>query len=141
MIKIDLKPDVDQLRSFGFIALFGFSLMACVLALQFVGWNHWATFTLFGLAVICPLLSLAAPIANKPIYVTMMIVAIPIGFVVSAVVLRLIYYGLFTPMALWFRFRRRDAMNRTLQPEADTYWQDHRDRKSPRPPASYLRLY
>ena len=37
-----------------------------------------------------------------------------IAFVVSAIVLRLIYYGLFTPIALWFRMRGRDAMNRKL---------------------------
>jgi hypothetical protein len=142
MIKIDLKPDTKQLRSFGFIALFGFSAMATMVLWKFTDWSfHWSVILLLSLAVICPVLALTAPIANKPIYLTMMIVAIPIGFLVSAIVLRLIYYGMFTPIALWFRMKGRDAMDRELQPEAETYWKDHRDREKPRVPSSYLRLY
>ena len=84
---------------------------------------------------------MTAPKALQPIYVTMMLVAIPIGFVISMVLLRLIYYLLFTPMALWFRMRGRDAMNRTLEPDSESYWEDHRDTSRPRVPSSYLRLY
>jgi len=123
-------------------AIFGFSLMATMVLWKITEWqSHWTVYLLFGLAVLCPILSLVAPIANKPIYLALMIVAIPIGLVVSAVVLRLIYYGLFTPMALWFKMKGRDAMNRRLDPEAKTYWKDHRDQTRPRAPASYLRLY
>ena len=71
----------------------------------------------------------------------MFAVAMPIGFVLSLVVMRLIYYLVFTPMALWFRLRGRDAMERTLLPDADTYWTDHRDISRPRSPSSYMRLY
>ena len=142
MIKIDLNPSVSQLKTFGFVALFGFSLMATVVMWKFTEWTlHWSVYLLLGLAVLCPLLALIAPIANKPVYVTLMIVVIPIGLVVSAVVLRLIYYGMFTPIALWFKLRGRDAMDRQLDPAAETYWKDHRDQAKPRPPASYLRLY
>ena len=99
MIKIDLKPTVPQLKSFGFIALFGFSLMATMVMWNFTGWQlHWSVYLLFGLAALCPLLSLIAPAANRPVYVTLMILALPIGFVLSNVVLRLIYYGMFTPI-------------------------------------------
>ena len=142
MIKIDLKPPVSQLKSFGFIALFGFSLMATLVMWKFTDWTlHWSVYLLFGLAALCPLLSLTAPVANKPVYLTLMILAIPIGFVVSAVVLRLIYYGMFTPMALWFKLKGRDAIDRQLDPAAETYWKDHRDQVNPRSPASYFRLY
>ena len=82
-----------------------------------------------------------SPRALLPIYVLMMLIAIPIGFVISIVLLRLIYYLLFTPMALWFRIRGRDTMNRRLDPDRDSYWQDHRDISRPRTPSSYLRLY
>ena len=64
--------------------------------------------------------------------------SLPIGFVVSAILLRLIYYLLFTPIALWFRLTGKDAMKRRFEPEADSYWTD---RKDGRDPASYLRLY
>jgi Saxitoxin biosynthesis operon protein SxtJ len=142
MIKIDLKPDVDQLRSFGFIGLIGFPLIATVGLWKFTDWQmHWPIWMLLGLGGLGAALSLIAPIANKPVYLTMMIIALPIGFVVSAVVLRLIYYGMFTPIALWFRLKGRDAMERKLEPDAETYWKDHRDQVKPRAPSSYLRLY
>jgi hypothetical protein len=142
MIKIDFKPPVAQLKSFGFFALFGFSLMATVVMWKFTDWQlHWSVYSLFGLAVLCPLLSLIAPTANRPIYLTLMVVALPIGLVVSAVVLRLLYYGMFTPMALWFKLRGRDAMDRQLDPDAESYWKDHRDQANPRSASSYLRLY
>lgn len=141
MIKIDLKPDAAQLRSFGFFGLIGFPLMAIVLVRPTVGWDHWLVYALYGLGALGALFSLIAPVANKPVYLTMTIIAIPIGFVVSAIVLRLIYYGMFTPIALWFRMRGRDAMDRKLDPDAETYWQDHRDQVKPRSPSSYLRLY
>lgn len=142
MIPIDLKPPLAQLRSFGFFAMVGFPLIAVMVLWQFLAWQHnpWI-YTLYGLGVLCPLLSLTAPRALLPIYVAMMLVAIPIGFVISAILLRAIYYLMFTPLALWFRFRGRDAMNRRLDPDAETYWTDHQDVAAPRGPASYLRLY
>ena len=65
-------------------------------------------------------------------------VAIVIGYVVSAVLLRAIYYLLFTPMALWFRICGKDAMQRQLDAGGSSYWQDHPGGRSP---ASYFRLY
>ena len=53
MIKIDLNPPVSQLKSFGFIALFGFSLMATLVMWKFTDWTlHWSVYLLFGLAAI-----------------------------------------------------------------------------------------
>ena len=142
MIKIDLNPSERQLRNFGFIALFGFSLIATVVMWTFTDWTvAWFIWLLFGFAGLCPILSLISPKLNKPIYVSLMVITMPIGFVISNVVMRLIYYGLFTPMALWFKLRGRDTMDRTLDPDAETYWKDHRDVAKPRAAASYLRLY
>jgi hypothetical protein len=142
MIKIDFKPSVTMLRQFGWIALLGFPLIAVVILFNWLDWQpNAAIYGLFGLGGLSGLLAMTAPKALQPIYVTMMLVAIPIGFVISMVLLRLIYYLLFTPMALWFRMRGRDAMNRTLEPDSESYWEDHRDTSRPRVPSSYLRLY
>ncbi|MEE2886435.1 MAG: hypothetical protein VX951_03280 [Planctomycetota bacterium] len=142
MIKIDFKPTRPILRQFGWIGLFGFPLIAAVMLFQWLAWQpNLAVYILFGLGAISGLLAMVAPRALLPIYVVMMLIAIPIGFVISTVLLRLIYYLLFTPMALWFRIRGRDTMNRRLDPDRDSYWQDHRDISRPRTPSSYLRLY
>ena len=142
MIKIDFKPSVTMLRQFGWIALLGFPVSAVVILFSWLDWQpNAAIYGLFGLGGLSGLLAMTAPKALQPIYVTMMLVAIPIGFAISMVLLRLIYYLLFTPMALWFRMRGRDAMNRTLEPDGESYWEDHRDTSRPRAPSSYLRLY
>ena len=46
----------------------------------------------------------------------------PIGIVVSHVVLALIYFGLFMPIALVFRVIGRDPLHRRFEPEAQSYW-------------------
>ncbi len=142
MIKIDFKPSVTMLRQFGWIAVLGFPLIAVVILFNWLDWQPNAVvYCLFGLGGLSGVLAMAAPKALQPIYVIMMLVAIPIGFVISMVLLRLIYYLMFTPLALWFRIRGRDAMNRTLEPDRESYWEDHRDISRPRSPGSYLRLY
>ena len=142
MIKIDFKPSVTMLRQFGWIAVLGFPLIAVVILFNWLDWQpNAAIYCLFGLGGLSGLLAMTAPKALQPIYVVMMLVAIPIGLVISMVLLRLIYYLLFTPMALWFRIRGRDAMKRTLDPDRESYWEDHRDTSRPRAPSSYLRLY
>ena len=116
--------------------------MAAVVMWRFTdGRVNWAVYTLGALGVYCGLLAVVAPRAVQPVYVTMMLIAIPIGFVLSSVLMRLIYYLLFTPIALWFKVSGRDAMDRRIDPSTETYWRNHRDQVTPRPPASYLRLY
>ena len=46
-----------------------------------------------------------------------------IGWAVSHLALGLIYYGIFTPVAWLFRAIGRDAMTRTFDRAAPTYWE------------------
>jgi hypothetical protein len=67
-------------------------------------------------------LGMVWPRIIKPIFVGWMGLAYPIGWVVSRVVLGVIFYGLFTPMAWVFRLIGRDALVLKPQPHAATYW-------------------
>lgn len=60
------------------------------------------------------------------IYVGMMAVTLPIGFLVSLVLMGAFYFGLITPLGLIFRLIGRDAMQRRFDPKARTYWIPHR---------------
>jgi len=138
MIKLDLNPPKDQLYQFGTVALVGFTLVGAVLT-QVIGLPPVVGHIALGLAAALGLLGaqqLAGPI--KPIFVGMMIVAWPIGMVISFTLLSIIYYGMFTPVSLVFRIRGRDKLNRKLDPTAGSYWIT---RSAQRTPASYLRLY
>jgi hypothetical protein len=59
------------------------------------------------------------------IFVGLMAVTLPIGLVVSFVVMALIFFGLLTPVGLIFRLMGRDILNRRFDPTASTYWQPH----------------
>lgn len=79
-------------------------------------------------------LGLVRPALVRPIFVGWMVLAFPIGWAVSLVLLGLIYYGLFTPIALAFRLAGRDALRLRPRPKADTYW-------TPRPAVADIRRY
>ncbi len=79
-------------------------------------------------------LGLFWPGALRPIFVGWMVLAFPIGWTVSLLVLALIFYGLFTPMALVFRLMGRDALDRLREPDRPSYWQ-------PKPAPADLRRY
>ena len=49
-------------------------------------------------------------------------VALPIGFVVSHVVMAALFFGLFMPIGLLFRLLGRDSLHRKSDPDASTYW-------------------
>jgi Saxitoxin biosynthesis operon protein SxtJ len=90
------------------------------------------------LAAVVGLLGLAAPRAIRPIYVGWMVAAFPIGWVVSHLILALIFYGLFTPLAALFRLMGRDALHRKPRPGVDSYFVP---KTTPVDHASYLRQY
>ena len=54
-----------------------------------------------------------------------MVLAFPIGWTVSLLLLALVYYAVFTPIAVVFRLIGRDALVLRRQPDAASYWREH----------------
>lgn len=145
VIDINLRPDEATLRQFGWIAVGGFGFLA------WIAWNEWLIFgvglgswrvwvagTFAVLAGIAGLFSLVHPKANLPIYVGLTIVAYPIGFVLSYLILGSIFYLMLAPVGLFFRVTGRDLLNRRFETERDSYWVDAR---AERPKESYFRQF
>jgi hypothetical protein len=144
MIEINLKPDARILRQFGWIAFVGFSVLALL------AWNSWLIFrhvdessatlakVFLTIGGVSAFLSLVAPKANRPLYVLLTLLSYPIGFVLSYVIMGSLFYGLISPMALFFRLVGRDVMQRRFDPECQSYWVDAR---SDRKPKSYFRQF
>ena len=74
------------------------------------------------LAIVVGGLGLIRPASIRPIFVGWMVLAFPIGWAVSLVLLGLVYYGLFLPIGLFFRLTGRDALQLRPRPGASTYW-------------------
>jgi hypothetical protein len=73
----------------------------------------------------------------RPVYLALLAISFPIGWVLSHVLLGVLYFGVFTPLAVLFRLLRRDHLKRRFDRDATTYWRDRRP--APDPP-QYFRL-
>lgn len=129
LIEIDLNPSVATLRQFGWIALVGFSLIGLLAWYEFLIFSFGlgsarepVAFTLWGLAALAAFFSLVFPSGNRPIYIGLTLLAFPIGFVLSYVIMGTLFYVLITPVGLFFKLTGRDTMYRRFDPEAETYW-------------------
>jgi hypothetical protein len=117
---IQFDPSRKTLRQFAGLWLVFFTGLA---AWEYFGRAH-PTFALILaiLAVTVGPLGLIAPKALRPIYVGWMVLAFPIGWTISRVILAAMFYGVFTPVALIFRLIGRDALTRGRPADRATYW-------------------
>lgn len=132
LTQINLRPTRRELRQFGCIALAGFALLG--------GWVFWkgtlfgcdlgaaaptVSYIFWGLAVLTGLFSIVAPQANRPLYILLIIVTWPIGFILSHVIMAIVFFGVITPIGLLFRLLGRDPLHRRFEPHTPSYWVPH----------------
>lgn len=117
---IPRDPPLRQLRQFAGLWLVFFSLLAGWQALGRSNPIWSAVLGVLALAVGVP--GLLRPVLVRPVFVGAMIAGFPIGWLVSKFLLAVVYYVLFTPVALLFRLVGRDALARRRDPAAATYW-------------------
>ena len=123
MIEINWNPDSRVLRWFAGLQIVFF----CVIA--WLWWNSLGATggaILIAVSTVVGVIGLVRPAWIKPVYIVWMVAVFPIGWVVSHVVLAVIYYVLLTPIALMVRWRRGDPLQRQLDRAAPTYWTPRR---------------
>jgi hypothetical protein len=82
-----------------------------------------------GLAVVALVigpLGLARPMAIRPFFSLLLTLTRPIGAIVNWVILAIMFYGLFTPLALVFKLAGRDALALKRPTGTTTYWKRRR---------------
>ena len=77
---------------------------------------------LIGGALLLGIPGLLRPKWVRPIFVGWMVVAFPIGWIVSMLMLLLLYFAVFAPMGLLFRLIGRDVLVRRSTPGRETFW-------------------
>ena len=129
LLDIDFKPENKALRQFGFVALVAFGLLGGyvlwkggLFGFDFGDAARPVAFAMFGLGAISGVLALVAPAANRPLYLALIVLTYPIGFVLSYLVMGIIYYLVITPLGLFFRLVRRDHLRLRIDPGATSYW-------------------
>ncbi len=127
-VEINWQPTDRQLRQFGAISLVALPLLGWLFSGRVWpgAWEAWHVRllgSLLGIGVLLATISWVYPRAIKPLFLALTIVAFPIGFVLSEVVMLLIFVLAFMPFALVFRLIGRDALARTLERDQTSYWQ------------------
>ncbi|HEX6812578.1 MAG TPA: hypothetical protein VF384_13210 [Planctomycetota bacterium] len=148
-MKLNLNPDRRMLRQFAWASLILFPAIAGFLALKYDLPGAWVwTLVVIGVAVALVELVLAdmfgafgallEKLIPRSLFQILSVVAFPIGFVLSHVLMAAIFYLVMTPIGLCFRLVGRDALGRKLEPNRASYWRD----RGPAPDrSSYFKLY
>lgn len=133
LLRINRQPSRSQLLVFA---------LACLVAGAVVAFTH-ATrghasvaIVVSALAVLPPVLWFVSPVALRWLFLALSFATYPVGFVLSYVVLAIMYYLVFTPVGLVMRAFGRDPLARRFDRPATTYWEARSPRASP---AEYLR--
>ena len=140
-VELNLDPDKKQLMQFGLIGLVALPLIAWL----FNGKPTPATWEVIhtqrigpcaAIGAVMGMLGLIRPTLLKWVFVGASLVTFPIGFVLGEVLMFAIYLVAFAPMALLFKIIGRDALGRSLKPNAESYWQP---KQQPKDLSSYYR--
>jgi hypothetical protein len=134
LVEMNLDPDRKTLRQFGFIALCLFGLLGALvlwkrkfLGIELATTAPLVASVLWALGGLSGFFSLVAPRANRLLYVGLIVVTFPIGFVLSYMFMAIIFFVIFTPIGLFFRLIGRDPLRRRFDPKAATYYVPHRE--------------
>ena len=142
LITIDWHPDLRKLRQFGLLMLAACAAFGLALAwknglpLLAPTWNR--LYAIWSIGLACGLLALVRPIWLRPLYLSWMGLAFPIGWVLSHVLLGVVFYGVFTLVGALFRILRRDPLRLKRREGATSYWVE---RTTSRRAADYFRQF
>ena len=132
---LPLHPTPRMLRQFA-AALLVFLALDCAL---FPGvLRHPAGRCVIGALAVMGVAGLALPALIRWLFIGATVAAFPIGWVVSQVMLALMFYVILTPLALVFRWRRRDELQLRRPPGDESRWTT---RDAPPKPERYLKQF
>jgi len=123
-----LKTTSNDLKKFGMTMAVILGVLAC-----FTVYKHsWSFPYLLVLALGFLLLGIIKPLFLKHIYLGWMTLAIAMGFVVTKVILGILFFGVFTITGVIARLFNKDMLDQQYEADARTYWKPHEKRQDPR---------
>ena len=130
------NPSQKVLRQFSAAWLVFFLAVG---ARQYFSRGHHEVGIILGvIAILIGGLGLVKPVAVRRLFVACTVLAFPIGWVISQIMLALMFYGLVTPIAFIFKVQGRDLLARKPATDRATFWMP---KKMPADVSSYFRQY
>jgi len=136
VIDLNLNPSKKELRTFGLCALAFLALVGWIVFRRSGSMPMGASIAGFGFVL--AVLGFAVPKALRPVWVALMVINYPIGWVITHVVMEIIFYLVVTPVGIIMRLTGRDPMERAFDRTAKTYW---KPRRTDPDSARYFRQY
>ncbi len=115
---IALQSTTKQLREFGITMGIVIGLVGGFL--YWKGYSAWQTVAI--VAAVFAVAGLIAPVVLKPLYRVWMSFAVVMGFVMTRVILTLLFSIVFVPVGLAIRILRTDPLDERIDPDAKSYW-------------------
>ena len=120
VVEVNWKPSTEQLRLFSVLQVVFFAVVAVLLH---SGTRYGQTGNVvLAISLVVGLAGLAWPPLMRVVYVVWMALVFPIGWTVSHVVLAVLFYLVFTPIAIIMKLCGYDSMQRKFDRQAATYW-------------------
>jgi len=121
MIEINWHPKRKELRNFGIIAMIASAIISLLLyLLKDLGIQWILVITCIGFAIfLCSLISAGL---TRIIYIVLILITLPIGWVMSFILLAIFYFLILTPLGLVFRLTGRDPLHRKFDSMTESYW-------------------
>jgi NADH:ubiquinone oxidoreductase subunit 6 (subunit J) len=135
VIEINKNPSRRDLTVFGLLLLLFTGLVGA--GLYFRTGAHEAARIVWIAGAALVALYFAVPPIRRPIYLGWIYVTFPIGFVLSHVILGIVFYLVFTPLGLVMRLFGYDPLRRKFDRAAGSYWVAH----DPHRPGRYFYQY
>jgi hypothetical protein len=131
---LPLKPTLRALRQFAaaWLALF------LVLALRALMRGHPVAAGVFGAVALMGLVGLWRPAAIRWLFIGAMVAAFPVGWLVTQLMLAIMFYLVLTPVAVIFRLRGRDELRLRSKPAQSSHWVE---RGEPSKAENYLKQF
>jgi hypothetical protein len=117
-----LNTEQKELRNFGFL-MGGVLSIVCGIIL----WKRGLPPTTLAIVMAIGasaflLIGATLPRALRPVYILWMALAIVLGFIMTRVILTLVFFLVVTPIGLVMRMIGKDPLTKGADPSADTYW-------------------
>ena len=121
LVEINWYPKRKELRNFGIIALIAsviISLLLCLLKVLGIQWS----LIICGIGIAIFLSSIISEKLTRIIYIGLILSTLPVGWMVSFILLAIFYFLLLTPLGLVFRLVGRDPLRRKFDSATNSYW-------------------
>ncbi len=130
LVEINWNPEKSQLRMFGLTAVIVLGAVGIILRFVF-GVAGVAALLVAGAGLCIFVISLVSVKAVRMVYLGLTFAALPIGFVISILLIAAFYFFILTPVGLVFKLLGRDTLARKFRTEAATYWASHTQSSEP----------